>query len=718
MKCLLEGKKSLHWWLLALVMAVFFSFGFHHLTKFITSDEHYWFGDGQNRIEKYWLAIRDHKWEKTRVNDKPGITLAYTAGIAQLFDLDADKQVTSDDGFVRTYDPAKTEEINFAYRLPILLISGFSAIYFFWIIRKVTNGNGWLAAYSVAFLFLSPVIIGLSQIVNPDSMFWVFAFASLLSFVAYLQDPKRKFVILTGIFLGLAMASKYVAFILVPFFILSLVAYLFLERDDWKGDRKILAKRVNDGILSHLAIIAMAAAIFAVMMPAVFIDPRYFLENNIGDNGSMTKVFLLVILLDAVILADARINGARIMDWIFRKAEPFKSFVPKAIYAVLSLTIVFILVNWMSRFMLYKDLSGVPFDLKLKNEFGNKPFFEKYVLEAVPLTFALTPLAVFALLFAWIKGIFGRLRHATLAALLSAFMLIFLLASVGQGLMLQIRYSIILFPIASILAGMAFDETLSSGKGRKGGAAWAAFLSVSAILGIAYAYSLSIQSGSLNEKKILRFFEYHGWIALVALAAIAAVSAFVSRRVSLGKTVSGTRAKTLAFAGIVVASAWSAWAISPFYFNYTSDLLPKKYIITAAWGYGGYEGAQYMNSLPNAENSTIWADSYGLCEFYVGKCIHKSKVDIQKYPIDYFYTTLRGQLRPKFPYNKSDDPVWVLRIDGRNDNFLKVYGSEPVTVPEQAEEGESGNGEDIFAPDPDQPDPTIQEADDSDQQQN
>jgi hypothetical protein len=136
-----------------------------------------------------------------------------------------------------------------------------------------------------------------------------------------------------------------------------------------------------------------------------------------------------------------------------------------------------------------------------------------------------------------------------------------------------------------------------------------------------------------------------------------------------------------AFFLIVVASSASIYLISPYYFSYTNDLLPKKYIITSGWGYGGYEAAVFMNQMPDAENLTVWADSYGFCEFFVGKCIHKIKVRTDKYPIDYIYSTLQSQLRPQFigkQYRESETPVWNLEIDGRYKNYVRIFKAEEV----------------------------------------
>jgi len=106
-------------------------------------------------------------------------------------------------------------------------------------------------------------------------------------------------------------------------------------------------------------------------------------------------------------------------------------------------------------------------------------------------------------------------------------------------------------------------------------------------------------------------------------------------------------------------------------------MLPKKYIISGAWGYGGYEAAQYLNSLPNAKNLTLWADAYGVCEFFDGKCIQQPRIDTTKYKINYYFISLQAAENPRFQTNMDKNYVWRLNIDDRSKSFLKIYKANP-----------------------------------------
>ena len=67
----------------------FFAFGFFHIDKFETTDEHLW---KYGRIKQYWQAVKTQDWEKTYINDKPGVTVALVSGFGLLSHPDPEKK--------------------------------------------------------------------------------------------------------------------------------------------------------------------------------------------------------------------------------------------------------------------------------------------------------------------------------------------------------------------------------------------------------------------------------------------------------------------------------------------------------------------------------------------------------------------------------------------------------------------------------------------------
>jgi hypothetical protein len=121
----------------------------------------------------------------------------------------------------------------------------------------------------------------------------------------------------------------------------------------------------------------------------------------------------------------------------------------------------------------------------------------------------------------------------------------------------------------------------------------------------------------------------------------------------------------------------------------SNTLLPKDALIADAWGYGGYEATEYLNALPNASELTVWSDYYGVCEFFVGRCLTAYTFDGTQIQPDYYVLTRRGEARYMSRFDRWErlsgltahryyrqtaiPPVWSLELDDRPGNYVKVF---------------------------------------------
>jgi hypothetical protein len=265
--------------LILVPLALYFFFGLQHLGKFETADEHYWYEDSGARIFKYWTSLKTGNLEGTRINTKPGVTLAYVSGPGIIFEKKPEKVVTQRNGVLENHDPVKAEKVNVAFRLPMLIFNGLFCVIFFRLLRKITD-NHWLVLFCATFILLSPVIIGISQIVNPDSLLWSFAIASLLSFLAFLKEEKLKLAILCGIFLGLSFLSKYAAIILIPFLALAIMIHFLFQYQSWK-EAGILHQKVIKHILIQSNFNLAVAFLGIVIVAVKLVSPVWPLKSLI-----------------------------------------------------------------------------------------------------------------------------------------------------------------------------------------------------------------------------------------------------------------------------------------------------------------------------------------------------------------------------------------------------------------------------------------------------
>lgn len=596
--------------MLILSVFMFFAFGSFHLSKFVTADEHYWVYE---RIPQYWQAIKEGKYKKTLINDKPGITVALISGTGLLFDIDPKQHITKIDNNLEIYDTNKSEKIYFSHRLPIIIFNGLFLFFLFWIIKKISNQ--WIALWSVFFIGFSPILLGISQIINPDSFLWIFSTGAIFSYLALLKYNELKYVILTALFTGLAILSKYTANILFPFYILLLTTYYIIENND--DSKENAYKYFKSNITNYFFITLGSVLTISIFLPAVLVKPVYIYRLTIGLPGMAMfwwLIFgsLIFLLLDTFLLKNIILFNIR---KFFRKNFFIFRFFP-----LLVMAIFFILIIGRNFNPGWQLFTAVPFDaknisdIKIYNYFPN--FLEKIFLEFSPFVFSLTPLTLLLVFYAWIKQTSKKSNEFIFYIFsFTFFILIYYLVSIKSDVLATIRYSIVLYPLFGFIASIGL------------------------------------------YKLIGRFSKYNIPISIL----------------------------------IMIISLGSLFLAKPFYFNYTNSLLSKNQSVTDAWGYGGYEAAKFLNSLPNPENTIIWTDYYGVCEFFKGKCLTDYKFDQSKYPVEYYILTRRGKIRyePNYyrlieepnvikalSYYSQKNPIWELDIDNRTQNYIKIFKAE------------------------------------------
>lgn len=603
--------------LLGLPLATYFHFGFTHLSEFETADEFLWYSEG--RIQKYWDAMESHSWKDTRINDKPGVSLAIISGLARFWERAAPPDTFDGIRKLKVFPVSEILEAHFNYRAPILLFNGIMALYFFWMICKITH-SAWAALFSTTLILLSPILIGISQIINPDALFWTFFLACLLTFLAFLETGQIFLVLFSIILLGFTLASKYVGVILFPFLIFSLFMHTLFHLSAWQREGVIIWKKILWRSLAYLAVIAGGICVFALLMPAVIINTKYLSIGTYAFPG-MQGIFQLSIMISIGMIMDALIFKSKLLIFIARHSKHLRKIITTVLLLGMSAFIILVGINWAQELNLF-GLLDFTFEGGRIPEFATLPLWKQFILERRPLIFATTPLVLGTLLFAWLISAFKHWKTTWLMFILTAFIPIFFLAVIKQGLLINVRYSIVLFPIVALIAGTFLAEFFN----------WGFLKRIPKILIFGTIFSLSL---------------------------------------------------------VYIQKA------EPFYFNYTNKLLPKQFSLVDGWGYGGYEAAQFLNSLPGAEKNRVIADYTGVCQFYIGPCIRYSDIirphlgkrwNAKSY--NYFVLSKKGfgrfNLNEDFPELDTFPPIWKLEIGGRPGNYLKIISSETTMLNEPA----------------------------------
>lgn len=623
------SKKLIPWIIIAIVLATNLAFGLPRLEKFSSVDEPYWTYD---RTPDFWNNIKKTNWKGTKINDKPGITTAILSGAGLLY-----KDPLP---FKGLRNKPKTDEqleiiskINLFFRLPIYLFCVLMIPLFYFFTKKIFNQT--IALIAVSFIGLSPILLGISLIINPDSLLWIFMPLSILSFLVFQKEEKRLYLILSGLFLGLALLTKYVSNIVYVF----LLAMIFLEYifNKEKYSAIGIKKFITNSAINYAIIIVASLVTFFIFFPATWVKPELVLKGTLLSKPFKPFLMLFGIIFGAILL-DFAVFKSKVIGAILDFFAKRKKLLLYSVIGIFAFLIILTIANTYSGMKLSNsepilaspkssDVESI-FISKSKEAFAltAKESAETMLADTYSLIFGLSPIVLLFLIFALLYPFFSKEKEITAKSrtisYFSLLILLYYVASTLSGVAATVRYQIALYPLAFIIASIG-------------------------------AYRLF----QIAAEKKRRYF-----MALIVLA-IAAFSLF------------------------------SLFSTKPFYFSYASEFLPKKYTLNFKdMGDGSYEAAQYLNALPNAQNLVVWSDKGAVCALFRGRCLIGFKFkDWSANTFDYFVASIGRKSRSlkmsgpidKFAdFEKMYSPQYYdykIELAGRTNNFIKVVSRNSVT---------------------------------------
>ncbi|MFZ2226662.1 MAG: glycosyltransferase family 39 protein, partial [Candidatus Moraniibacteriota bacterium] len=266
-------KNTLHICIILLVITANLFFGLPRVAKYSAVDETLWSYD---RVPKFWRSVAKANWRGTNLCDKPGITLAMISGIGLPFAPDSKELETL------LHEPKTPEQLNainqlyLSLRLPVYLFTLISLFFFYFLLRRLLSAE--IALFSVIFIGLSPILLGISLIVNTDALLWILMPLALFSFLIYQKENNRKFLYLAGFILGLGILDKFVANLLFPFLLaLVFVKYIFSDFENDEHKVAYFQKAMRD----YLILVAISLLTIFVFYPSAWIKPKELLNTTI-----------------------------------------------------------------------------------------------------------------------------------------------------------------------------------------------------------------------------------------------------------------------------------------------------------------------------------------------------------------------------------------------------------------------------------------------------
>ncbi len=233
------------------------------LNVFVTTDEPKW----ASRSILFYQGLAQGRFEQTYQVGHPGVMTMWL-GVPGM-DLDSLLAASAEAPFGQA-------DLIFAGRRGVAVVTGLMVgVAFLLLVRLLGRPVALLAG---TFILLDPFFLAHSRVLHVDALAAGFLFLYLLSLAVALRERKRRFMVLSGIFAGLAMLSKSPAMIAMPFTALLI------------GLQWLVKKRPGREVISSgLIWLVSAVAIYFLLWPAMWVQPlttfRAVLDTALGYAG-------------------------------------------------------------------------------------------------------------------------------------------------------------------------------------------------------------------------------------------------------------------------------------------------------------------------------------------------------------------------------------------------------------------------------------------------
>jgi 4-amino-4-deoxy-L-arabinose transferase-like glycosyltransferase len=445
-------KKFLPIFIILSVLGINLTLGLIRLENYSSVDEPYW---TYGRTPKFWSAVLAHKWKSTTISDKPGITVALLSGYGLTkFNPMGYKSLR---GEVKTDEQLTAiNKINFYFRLPIFLCTVLLLPLFYFFLKKLFGKT--IALIGFVSIGLSPILLGISLIINPDSLLWLLFPFSFLSYFIFQKTKNRRYLQSAGFFLGLTLLTKYVANILyIFFFIAPFIEYIFIEK------KPNLINYLKESLKDFFVIALISMAIFYVLYPATWTHPNVLLGGTFLSKAFETTWPLFVAMI-GFIVADVFFYKANATKRILDFFAQHKQKLIKIVLGIFLFLIAFALVD------VYLGMKPFNFEeiIASPKGIGSGNILFKYgraiLANVYSLIFGVSPLVLFGAVCALIFALKEKNKNSFETKIIVYFILFILFyyfASTVDHVIATVRYQIVLYPLFFTISAIGIFQLIS-----------------------------------------------------------------------------------------------------------------------------------------------------------------------------------------------------------------------------------------------------------------
>lgn len=262
---------TLHYSLFLFLLALLFlAPRLPELNRFVTDDERKWLVRSGN----FYQAISAGEWANTFQREHPGVMVMWAGTAGFLWrDPAYAREVPGQLGWTelevepflraRGHEPMELLAAGRGVLVGLITLVLLAAA---WVAARLM---GWAAAFAgLAFVALDPFHIALSRLLHLDGLVSSLMLLAVLLALLYLEERKRRWLLLAGAVTGLAVLTKSPALFLLPF-----VGLLMLVDTLTRPATASVRERGMALVGRYLPWLGAALLVFVLLWPAVWVEP-------------------------------------------------------------------------------------------------------------------------------------------------------------------------------------------------------------------------------------------------------------------------------------------------------------------------------------------------------------------------------------------------------------------------------------------------------------
>ena len=224
-----------------------------------------------NRSYKFFYEVKTKNFDQTYIFYHPGVTLMWLVGPVVYYFPKYTNYLYNQT--INPFDARVFYEFNKLALIPVVTTIFGVIILNLYLIKKIFSKN--IALIFLSLLISEPFLIGNIRSIHVDALQTFFIFTCFISLLYYTKISQYKYIIISGLFLGLALLTKVTSIIFIPFIGLILLAS---NQTKYTLKKTLLLTTLNFTILIFSTIV-----MFYIVWPVMWTDPIQTLSNIYQD---------------------------------------------------------------------------------------------------------------------------------------------------------------------------------------------------------------------------------------------------------------------------------------------------------------------------------------------------------------------------------------------------------------------------------------------------